>query len=225
MSNPVRDLAARVAADNGSHGHEQTAGGALLRMCAKAVRIGAQRVQHAYSLPAVSADERAEYTNELAARLIAEHGGIPDAENVGAGYLAKRAAGLILNDKSRRDLDLDAPGLAEAGSDPRLTGNLSIPADVDAVAELLGLGETARKALAAAMVPATRQEWADFHGYASPDAWRQMARRGRAQLVSIGQDAIRAALAQVEKERQEACDAIDAEARELAAEIERERYS
>jgi hypothetical protein len=226
MSNPVRDHAARCAADHGSHGyHGEHVGAELLRLCASAVRIGARRVEHAYSLPMVSADERAEYTNELAARLIAEHGGIPAAEDVGAGYLSKRAAGLILNDRSRRDLDLDQPSAAEAGSDPRLDGPLSIPAAVGQVAERLGLGETATKALAAAMVPATRAEWARHYGYRSADVWRQMAKRGRAQLVAIGEDAIRDALAQVEAERLDALDAIDTEARELAREIEKETHN
>lgn len=214
MSNPVRDNAARVAADHGSHGHGNGRAAELLNICARAVRIGARRVEHAYSLPMVSADERAEYASELAARLIAEHGGLPAAESVGAGYLAKRAAGLILNDRTRRDLDLEQPAGAEAGRDDRLDGPLSIPADVAAVAELLGLGETATKALAAAMVPATRAEWASFHGYSSADSWRIMARRGRAELVAIGPDAIRQALAQVEADR---ADAIEAERIDVAA--------
>lgn len=220
MSNAlIRDMAAQEAADHGSHGyHGDHAGAELLKLCAKAVRIGARRVEREFSLPAISADEREEYTNELAARLIGEHGGLPDIESIGAGYLAKRASGLVLNDKSRRAIDTGEPGAAEPGADTRLDGPLSIPADVEAVAELLGLGETATKALAAAMVPATRSEWAAHFGYASADSWRVMARRGRAELVSIGPDAIRAALARVEAEKAKRIEAEQVDIRALIEE-------
>lgn len=222
MSNAVKDNAARSAQDAGTHGyHGRHAASDLLRLCARAVRAGARRVESTYSVAAVSADERAEYVNELAARLVAENGGeLPDTETVAYGYLIRRAQGLIMNDRARYALDVDGPGAGEAGADTRLDGPLSIPADVEAVADVLGLGETAKRALCAAMVPATRAEWADFYGYSSPDSWRIMARRGRAELVAIGPDAIRQALAKVESDH---ADQIEAERFDISALIEEGR--
>lgn len=208
---PVKELAARRAQDAASHGYNgRTGNGAeLLRECAKAVRIGARKAEHRYGIPAVSADERAEYASELVARLIGEHGGrIPEPGTVAAGYLARRAQGLIMNDRERYDrvelIDGDSPGrdggAAEPCGDDRLTGPLAVTAEVDALAADLGLSETAKRALAAILIPATREEWAHLYGYASGKAFHVTAWRGRAELYAIGEDGIREALARIESE-------------------------
>src|SRR4051794_1150040 len=167
----VKDNAAREAEDAASHGYNgrEGRGADLLRACASAVRIAAGQVERAHAVPMVSADERAEYTSDLVARIVGEHRGeIPDSANLAASYLVKRAAGIILNDHQRRTVGLaetHAPGrdggAAEAGRDERLSGPLELTADVLAIAAELELSETATRALAAAMIPATREEWAE----------------------------------------------------------------
>jgi len=211
MSTLVKDNAAREAEDAASHGYQgrDGRGAELLKACARAVRIAAGQVERAHAVPAVSADERAEYTADLVARIVGEHGGaIPNAADLAASYLVKRAGGIILNDHQRRTVgfvDTHEPGrdggAAEAGRDDRLTGPLELTADVLAIAERLELSETATRALAAAMIPATREEWAEFYGYGSGKAFHVIAWRGRAELVAIGEDSIRGALAEIEGER------------------------
>jgi len=214
----VKDYAATAAQDAASHGYNGREGKAaqLLKECARAVRIAARKVESLYSVPAVSANERADYGSELAALLIGDNGGhVPARETIARGYLVKRAQGLILNDRGRRGLDLEEPASAEAGADPRLTGPLSVPEHVSAFAASLDVSETARRALIAEMVPATRREWADFYGYASPKAWHVTANRGRAELYSIGEDALRNALADAEEDAAGAMDDIEQELRSL----------
>lgn len=210
MQTLVRDNAAREAEDAASHGYSgrEGKGAKLLKQCAKAVRIASGNVQRGYGVPAVSADERAEYTADLVARIVGENGGrIPEPGAVALSYLTQRAVGLILNDRHRRAVALydgSEPGrdggAGEAGADSRLTGPLSIPPVVERLGALLGLSETARRALAVGMVPATRKEWAEFWGYSSPKAVHVIAHRGRAEIVALGEDAIREALRTVEAE-------------------------
>lgn len=177
MQTLVRDNAAQEAEDAASHGYHgrEGAGAQLLKLCAKAVRIAAAEVQRKYAVPAVSADERAEYTGDLVARLVGENGGsIPTAADLCTAYLVERARGLILNDRHRRATGLrvfeetPGPGLtggeAEAGKDDRLTGALEITPEVEAVAAELGLSATGTKALAFFMLPGTRAEFAELFG-------------------------------------------------------------
>lgn len=193
----VKDDAATVAQDAASHGYNGRNGKAaqLLKECARAVRIAASKLA-TYGVPVLGADERAEYAADLAARLIGDNGGYVPTEHV-LSYMVKRAQGIIMNDRGRRGVDLSEPAESEAGKDPRLTGPLSIPADVEAIADALPLTETGRRALFAAMVPATRKEWAEFYGYANAQSWHVTANRGRAELFSIGEGPLRAAIAKI----------------------------
>ena len=197
----VKDSAARKAQDAASHGYNgrEGSGAALLKICAKAVRIASRSVERVYSVPTIAADERADYTSELVCRIVGEHHGhLPMAEHLSTGYLVRRAQGIILNDRERQGLDLTQPSSAEAGADPRLDGPLTVPVEVEALADKLPLTQTGRRALVAAMVPATRAEWADYYGYATPNAWHVTANRGRAELYAIGESTIREALAELE---------------------------
>lgn len=207
MTTAVKDNAALEAQDAASHGYNGRDGdGAhLLRLCAGAVRIAAQKVQSIHAVPAVSADERAEYTSDLVARIVGEHAGrIPAADELAPSYLVKRAAGIILNDHARRTVAYDGHaagrdgGAPESGADTRLTGRLMLTPEVLAIAAELDLSETATRALAAAMIPATRKEWADFWGYKTPKAFHVTVNRGRRELVAIGEANIREALRNVQ---------------------------
>jgi hypothetical protein len=170
----------------------------LLSESARAVRIAASKLHGLYGVPSISAEEQADYASELATRLLGDNGGrVPEKEQHSRGYMVRRAQGLIMNDRERRGVDLTEPSTGEAGADPRLTGPVSVPADVEAVADRLPVSETAKRALIAAMVPATRSEWAAYYGYATPKSWHITANRGRAELYSIGEGPIRAALAEV----------------------------
>jgi hypothetical protein len=208
----VKDNAAQEAEDAARHGYNgrDGDGAKLLKLCAKAVRIAAANVQRGYGIPAVSADERAEYASDLVARMLGENGGrIPAPGSLSDAYLVQRAAGIILNDRERRTIgmgggnlaeDARAVGAAEAGADHRLTGPLALTDEVERLAAELELSETGKRALAACMIPATRQEWADFFGYSSGKAFHVVAWRGRAELVAVGEGAIRDALAKIEAE-------------------------
>jgi hypothetical protein len=226
----VKDVAAERAADAATHGYNSHDGGgaALLRECARSVRIAARKLHGCHGIPKVGPAERADYTSELVARLLGEHDGyVPDASTLARGYLVRRAEGLILNDRHRRNLNAlsdDVEPSRVGGEpepdrrDPRLTGPLSVPADIEAVAERLPITETGKRALVAAMVPATRDEWAEYFGYASADAWRTIAKRGRRELRTVDPAEISRAQAEV--------DAIwdtldkDCELERLAAEME-----
>jgi hypothetical protein len=210
MSTIVKDNAAREAEDAARHGYNGRNGNGaqLLKACARAVRIAAGSVLR-HGVPAVSADERAEYAADLVARIVGDHGGrVPEPDEVCPSYLAKRAQGLILNDPGRRELvsftetsrQGRESGAPEPCIDSRLTGPLSIPPVVERLGDLLGLTETGRRALAVGMVPATRKEWAELWGYASPKSVHVTAHRGRAEIVALGEDTVRAALRQVEAE-------------------------
>lgn len=206
------DDSAERAQDAALHGYNGRDGNGahLLRECAAAVRIAGHKVQATYSVPAVSAAERGDYTSELACRILGENGGrVPSSEKIARGYLIRRASGLILNDRSRRGIDMTDPAPEADRADPRLTGPLAVPAAVDAVARRLNLSQTGQRALAAAMVPATRAEWADYYGYADAKSWHVVAARGRAELYSIGEGAIKAALEGVEIEEKNLTDDVD----------------
>lgn len=208
MADAVKDLAARRAEDAARHGYNGRTGPAaqLLKECARAVRIAAASVASQYNVPEVSADERAEYASELAARMLGENDGrVPTVGREDRGYLVTRARGLIMNDKARRGLDMSG-GAGEVGADSRLDGPLSIPVEIDAACRRLNLSRAAHRAFVAAVVPATRGEWADFYGYSGPESFKTIAKRGRAELRMIGQDAIRQALRDAEAE---ACDILD----------------
>ena len=215
----VKDVAAERAQDAASHGYNgRTGKGAeLLQVCAHAVRIASRSVEREYHVPALSADERAEYAAELAARLIGENDGRLPGSELKRSYLVKRAQGLILNDRARRGVDMTQPSDREATADARLDGPLSVPDHVAAACDRLQLTETGRRALIAAVVPATRREWADFYGYGSPESFKTVAKRGRAELRSIGQDAIRRAIRDAERE---AADIMDEIERDLGAFLE-----
>jgi hypothetical protein len=168
----------------------------LLSECTRAVRIASRSVENRYSVPKVSASEQADFTSELVSRLLAENNGsVPENDSLARSYLVKRAQGCILNDKSRHGLDISQPSEAEAQSDARLDGELSIPIEAELAAA--GLWEhtsrTGRRAMMAAMTGGTRQEWADFYGY-TVESWKTMAKRGRVELRTIGEDAIRQAV-------------------------------
>lgn len=203
MITEVRDNAGLEAQDAASHGYNGREGNGahLLKLCAGAVRIAAQKVESIHAVPGLSADERAEYTSDLVARIVGEHGGaVPASDKLQPGYLVKRAAGIILNDHARRTVTYDGqqagrePGAAETNGDSRLTGPLTLTVEVLKVAEELELSETATRALAAAMIPATRAEWAEFWGYKTPKAFHVTVNRGRRELAAIGEANIRAAL-------------------------------
>jgi hypothetical protein len=214
----VKDQAARAAEDAASHGYNgrDGAGAHLLRECARAVRIAARNVEHRHNVPTVSADERADYTSELVARLVGDNGGeVPAADEHARSYLIRRAEGIILNDRERYGLDLTQPTQGEAMGDPRLDGPLSVPEHVQAAADALPVTETARRSMIAAVVPATRQEWADFFGYGSAESWHTVAKRGRSELYAIGEGPLRAAIAAAEREAAEAIDGIEAELRDF----------
>ena len=209
MQTLVKHNAGQEAEDAASHGYHgrDGKGAQLLKACAKAVRIAAGNVQRGYGVPEVSADERAEYVADLVARIVGEHRGeIPDAADLCTSYLVERARGLILNDRSRRTVAFSeyhedaAPdgGAAEAGRDDRLSGPLELTPEVEAVAAELGLSATGTKALAFFMLPGTRAEFAALFGYSTPKAFHVVAWRGRRELVAVGEDAIRAALAKVQ---------------------------
>lgn len=211
MNTIVKDDAKLRAEDAASHGYAGRTGkgAALLKMTAEAVRIAGRNVQRGYGCPYVGADERAEYTADLVARIVGEHGGrVPEPGALCLTYLAQRAAGIILNDRERRAEAFDGSepepcrdgGEAEAGADSRLTGPLSIPPVVERLGELLDLSETGRRALAVSMIPATRREWAQLWGYKSPKAVHVIANRGRREIVAKGESAVRDALAQIEAE-------------------------
>lgn len=226
----VKDIAAERAADAATHGYNGREGGgaALLQECARAVRIAARKLHGRHGIPKVGAAERGDYTSELVARLLGENDGyVPEAETLARGYLVKRAEGLIMNDRHRRNLHTltDDVTRSRIGGepepdrrDPRLTGPLSVPADVEAVAASLPLTETGKRSLVAAMVPATRDEWAEYFGYKSADAWRTTVKRGRRELRAVDPAELCRALAEV--------DAIwdtfevDCELDQLAAEME-----
>lgn len=219
MPTAIKDQAARAAEDAASHGYNGRIGdgATLLRECARAVRIASRNVERRHNVPNVSADERADYTSELVARLIGEAGGqIPTGE-LARGYLIKRAEGIILNDRERYGLDLTQPTTGEACADNRLTGPLSIPADVQAAADALPVTLSAKRSLIAAVVPATRQEWAEFFGYKDAESWHTIAQRGRRELYALGDGALRQALADAERE---ASDLIDDIERDIRAFIE-----
>lgn len=207
----VKDNAAQEAADAARHGYNgrDGDGAKLLKLCAKAVRIAAGNVRRGYGIPAVSADERAEYASDLVARVLGEHGGmIPDPASISTAYLTQRAAGIILNDRERRTVKLGGADMSpelsrgistsEAGADSRLTGPLELTEEVEQLAAELSLSETGKRALAACLIPATREEWAAFFGYSSGKAFHVTAWRGRAELVAVGEDAIRDAMRRVE---------------------------
>lgn len=213
----VKDLAARRAEDAARHGYNgrEGKGAHLLKECARAVRIAAGRIHALHNVPAVSADERAEYASELAARLVGESGGkLPEPDTLSPAYLQRRAQGIIMNDRARYGLDLTQPSEGEAGADDRLDGPLSIPAEIEAACERLKISETGKRALVALLVPATRAEWAAHWGYGSADSFWTIAKRGRAELRSIGPDAICEAIVAAE---QEASDIMDEIERDLAA--------
>jgi len=210
MQTIVKDNAAREAEDAASHGYQcrDGKGAELLKACAKAVRIAAGNVQRGYSVPEVSADERAEYVADLVARIVGEHGGeIPDAADLCMAYLVERSRGLILNDRHRRAVGFEDTheqgrdgGAAEAGRDDRLSGPLELTPEVEAVAAELGLSATGTKALAFFMLPGTRAEFAALFGYSTPKAFHVVAWRGRRELIAVGEGAIRNALAKVHSE-------------------------
>lgn len=202
----VKDYAARAAEDAATHGYHgrDGKGAALLREAARAVRIAARNLEHRHNIPAIGADERGDYASELVAQLIGKAGGsIPAVADLVKVYLIRRAEGIILSDRERYGLDLTVPSEGEAKGDPRLDGPLSIPDHVQAAADALPISETARRALIAAVVPATRSEWADFYGYSTADSWRNVAKRGRRELYAIGEGPLRAALAQAERDADE----------------------
>lgn len=212
----VKDYAARVAEDAATHGYESRDGNGakLLKEAARAVRVAARNLEHQYGIPGIGADERGDYASELVARLVGEAGGyLPDVASLARVYLIRRAEGIILNDRKRYGLDMNEPGAGEPKGDPRLDGPLTIPEHIQAAADALPVSETARRALIAAVVPATRQEWADFYGYSTPDSWRNVAKRGRRELYAIGEGPLRAALAQAEREAAEIVDEIEADLR------------
>ncbi|HXK18133.1 MAG TPA: hypothetical protein VNG33_10045 [Polyangiaceae bacterium] len=212
----VNDYAARVAEDAATHGYNgrDGKGAVLLKEAARAVRIAARNLEHRHNIPSIGADERGDYTSELVARLVGDAGGyLPDAASFARVYLIRRAEGIILNDRQRYGLDITEPAEGEAKGDPRLDGPLTIPEHIQAAADALPITETARRALIAAVVPATRQEWADFYGYSTPDSWRNVAKRGRRELYAIGEGPLRAALAQAEREAAEIVDEIEADLR------------
>lgn len=213
----VRDNAAQESEDAASHGYNgrDGHGAQLLKECARAVRIAARSVESAHNVPSVSADERADYTSEIVGRLVGENGGkVPEPGTHALSYLVKRARGVIMNDRSRYGLDLTQPADAEAGADARLDGPLSIPPEIEAACARLDLTETARRALIAGLVPATREEWADFYGYSGPESFHVIAKRGRRELRMIGPDAIRQAIRDAEQEAEDILDEIE---RDLAA--------
>jgi hypothetical protein len=212
----VKDYAARVAEDAATHGYGEHDGKAasLLKESARAVRIAARNLEHRHNIPSIGADERGDYTSELVARLVGDASGeVPDAADLAKVYLIRRAEGIILNDRQRYKLDLTEPAEGEAQGDPRLDGPLSIPEHVRAAANALPISETARRALIAAVVPATRAEWADLYGYANPESWRKLAERGRRELYAIGEGPLRAAIAEAERECGELIDDIEADLR------------
>lgn len=212
----LKDHAARAAEDAATHGYNgrNGDGASLLKECARAVRIAARNLEHRHNVPAIGADERGDYTSELAARLVGDNGGtIPAADRLARVYLIKRAEGLILNDRERYGRDLSEPTLGDWNSDPRLDGPLSVPEHVQAAANSLNITETARRALIAAVVPATREEWADFYGYGSAESWHTVAKRGRRELYAIGEGPLRQALAQAEREASAIVDEIEADLR------------
>jgi hypothetical protein len=211
MKQLVRDDAKERAEDAASHGYNGREGNGadLLKMTAEAVRIAGRNVQRGYGVPYVTADERAEYTADLVARIVGEHGGrVPAPGELNLSYLSQRAAGIILNDRERRAEAFDGAepddcrdgGAGEACADKRLTGPLSVPPVVERLGDLLNLSQTGRRALAVGMVPATRREWARLWGYDSPKAVHVIAHRGRREIIAKGESAVRAALAQIEDE-------------------------
>jgi hypothetical protein len=212
----IEGQASRAAEDAARHGYKgrEGSGANLLRECARAVRIAARNLEHRHNIPTVSADERADYASDLVARLLGENGGkVPDAADLARSYLIRRAEGIILNDRERYGLDLTEPTAGEAGADPRLDGPLTIPPHVRAAADSLPLTETGKRSMIAAVVPATRREWAEFFGYASRDSWHMVNKRGRRELYAIGEGPLRQALAQAEREAGEAIDGIEQEIR------------
>lgn len=194
----AKENAALDAQDNARLGYRggDGAGARLLRACAEAVRLAAHNVRASYGVPTVSADERAEYASELAALILGDNGGrLPDLPPAKA-YLVKRARGLIIDDYERRGFDLNDPGPTPRNrADDKLTGPLSIPAEVAEIAARLPVSESGRRAFVATLVPATRAEWAAFYGYGSADSWREIARRGRIELRSLGESYLRGILA------------------------------
>lgn len=218
MSTTIETEGAQLKEDAIRHGYNGRDGDAavLLKNCARAVRIAAEQMRRNFGVPAVSADERAEYCSDLVARILGEHGGrIPKQDEVATAYLIQRAKGIIMNDMHRRSISFDgagdvsiadrleptrSAGADQAGRDERLTGPLTITADVEAIADRLELSGSARKALAQAMIPGTRKEWAEHFGYASGKVFHVIAHRGRAELVAIGEESIREALAAIEAE-------------------------
>lgn len=218
----LKDHRARVAEDAERHGYNgrDGDGAVMLKECARAVRIAARNLEHRHNVPSISADERADYAAELAARLVGENSGqIPTGDKLARKYLIKRVQGIILNDRQRYGLDITDPADDESTykADPRLDGPLSVPDHVQRAAESLPISEAARRALIAAVVPATRQEWADFFGYSSAESWHTMAKRGRRELYAIGEGPLRAALLDAERDAGELIDEIEADLRDYLA--------
>jgi hypothetical protein len=219
----IKDLAARRSEDAASHGYSgrNGKGAELLKTVAQAVRVAARRVESLYSVPGISAAERADYTSDLVGRLLGENGGeIPDASTLGKGYLAKRAQGIILNDRDRRNVAYSEgehaePAVGEAGRDVRLDGPLTIPSELEAAARRLHLSTAGQRALIAAVVPATREEWAEHYGYSSADSWKTIAKRGRAELREIGQHTLRRALRAAEAATLDHLDIAESRLREM----------
>lgn len=205
----VKDNAAREAEDVARLGYRgrNGRGAQLLKLCADAVRIAAADVERSFNVPAVSADERAEFASDLAARILGNHGGeLPDPDTLQLHYLAKRAKGRILEDRHRQGRvswevgEGMEPAAAEPDhlADAYLDGPLEVPGEVLELAAELGLSQSGTRALAACMIPATREEWAELFGYGSRKAVHVTVWRGRAELVACGEQAIREALARIE---------------------------
>jgi hypothetical protein len=228
ITDHVKDMAARRSEDAASHGYNgrNGKGADLLRSVAQAVRIASRRVEGLYGVPTITAAERAEYTSELVGRLLGENGGkIPDAKKLGKGYLAKRAQGIILNDRDRRNVaysegDHAEPSIGEAGADSRLDGPIMVPAELEAAARRLHLSMAGQRALIAAVVPATREEWAEHYGYSNADSWKTIAKRGRAELREIGQHTLRKALRAAEAATVDRLDIAESALREMVDTME-----
>lgn len=86
----------------------EVGGAELLRLVNEAVRLAAGRLRARHGIPELSPDEKLDLSSELVTRLLADHKGeLPARDKLTKSYLVQRAAGIVLDDPERANIDAD----------------------------------------------------------------------------------------------------------------------
>jgi len=155
----------------------EVGGAELLRLVGEAVRLAAGRLRARHGIPELSPDEKLDLTSELVTRLLADHNGdLPARDKLTKSYLVTRAAGIVLDDPERANVDADGEVTpesiaAEAESMERAKSSAHDPMlnpgidgtwpEVAAACTAAGLSDRASRAAAYLTAGGTvREDWA-----------------------------------------------------------------